>query len=63
MLQGYKGKVLHVNLTRGSIQVEAPEESFYRTYIGGSAMGLYYLWKNTPAVADPLGPQNTLFFA
>ena len=63
MLQGYKGKVLHVNLTRGSIQVEAPEESFYRTYIGGSAMGLYYLWKNTPAVADPLGPQNTLVFA
>jgi len=35
-------------------------EAFYRIYLGGSAMGTYYLLKHTPAGADPLGPENTL---
>jgi aldehyde:ferredoxin oxidoreductase len=63
MLHGYTGKILHVNLTDGSFQVEQPSEGFYRTYVGGSALGLYYLLKHTAAGADPLGPDNTLVFA
>ncbi len=57
---GYHGKILHVNLTSGEIEVESPDETFYRKYMGGSAMGNYYLLKNTPPGADPLGPENTL---
>jgi aldehyde:ferredoxin oxidoreductase len=60
MLYGYAGKILHVDLTRGAISIEEPDEQFYRTYIGGSAMGTYYVFNNTPAGADPLGPENTL---
>jgi aldehyde:ferredoxin oxidoreductase len=63
MLTGYAGKILHVNLSAGEITVETPDEAFYRTYVGGSAMGLYYLFKHTPRGADPLGPENTLTFA
>ncbi len=63
MLYGYAGKVLHVDLTSGSLTVEEPSEAFYRTYLGGSALGVYYLLQNTPAGADPLGPENTLTFA
>ena len=59
-MYGFTGKILHVDLTTGQIEVEQPPESFYRTYWGGSAMGTYYLLKHTPAGADPLGPQNTL---
>jgi len=59
---GFIGKILHVNLTTGQIEVEQPPEAFYRTYWGGSAMGTYYLLKNTPPGADPLGPENTLSF-
>ena len=59
-MYGYAGKILHVDLTTGSIHIEEPSEAFYRTYVGGSAMGTFYLYKNTPAGADPLGPQNTL---
>ncbi|MFO7697201.1 MAG: aldehyde ferredoxin oxidoreductase N-terminal domain-containing protein, partial [Anaerolineae bacterium] len=59
---GFAGKILHVNLTTGHIETEQPAEEFYRTYWGGSAMGTYYLLKNTPAGADPLGPANTLSF-
>jgi len=60
MLYGFAGKILHVNLTTGQITIEEPPEYFYRTYWGGSAMGTYYLLKNTPPGADPLGPENTL---
>ena len=61
-MYGFTGKILHVNLTTGQIEVERPSETFYRTYWGGSAMGTYYLLKNTLAGADPLGPENTLCF-
>ena len=63
MLHGYTGKILHVNLTDGALEVEQPSEDFYRTYMGGSALGLYYLLKHTPAGVDPFGPENTLVFA
>lgn len=63
MLHGYTGKILHVNLTTRSIEVETPDESFYRDYIGGSLMGLYYLWKFAPQGIDALSPDNVLTFA
>ncbi len=62
-MNGYAGKILHVDLTTRHLEVEGPSEDFYRTYVGGSALGLYYLFKHTPAGADPLGPENTLTFA
>ncbi len=61
-MYGYAGQVLHVDLTKGALTIEKPNEKFYRTYYGGSAMGMYYLLKNTPPKADPLGPENTLSF-
>ncbi len=59
---GYAGKILHVDLTTGTLEIEEPSEDLYRTYLGGSALGLYYLLKNTPADVDPYGPENTLSF-
>lgn len=60
MKYGYNGKILHVDLSTSTIDVEEPDEAFCRTYMGGSAMGGYYLLKYTPPNADPLGPENTL---
>ena len=60
MSYGYTGKILHVNLTTSEIKVEEPEEHFYRTYMGGSAMGMYYVLKETPAGAEALSPENVL---
>ena len=60
MSYGYTGKILHVNLTTSEITVEEPEEQFYRTYMGGSAMGMYYVLKETPAGAEALSPENVL---
>lgn len=63
MLYGYTGKILHVDLTNQTTEVETPDESFYRDYLGGSLMGLYYLWKFAPKGVDPLSPDNVLTFA
>ena len=60
MAYGYAGKILHVDLTRSALTIEKPPESFYRKYLGGSAMGLYYILRNMPKGADPLGPENIL---
>lgn len=60
MPNGYNGKILHVNLTSGELSVEEPPESFYRKYLGGSALNMHYMLKEMPANADPLGPDNVL---
>jgi len=60
MPNGYNGKILHVDLTMGSLTVEEPEEAFYRKYLGGSAMGMHYILRDMPKGADPLGPENVL---
>ncbi len=60
MPYGYNGKILHVDLTKGELTVEEPEEAFYRKYLGGSAMGMHYILRDMPKGADPLGPENVL---
>ena len=60
---GWQGRILHVHLDSGKLEIEEPPEDFYRFYMGGSAMALHYVLKNTPAHADPLGPENTLALA
>lgn len=60
MPNGYNGKILHVDLTKGALTVEEPDEAFYRKYLGGSAMGMHYILRDMPKGADPLGPENVL---
>jgi aldehyde:ferredoxin oxidoreductase len=62
-MDGYTGKILTINLTEGSIDIEEPEPSFYRRYLGGAGFVAYYLLKNVPKDADPLGPDNVLVYA
>jgi aldehyde:ferredoxin oxidoreductase len=57
---GYRRKILHVDLTDGRLEVEEPPDSFYRKYMGGGAMGMYYILKMMPPGADALGPDNVI---
>jgi aldehyde:ferredoxin oxidoreductase len=59
-MKGFTGSVLHVDLSQGMLEVEHPGEDFYRTYGGGSCMGLFYLLRDLPRGADALGPENIL---
>jgi aldehyde:ferredoxin oxidoreductase len=63
MRHGYNGKILRVDLTKGQFDIEEPDEGFYRKYMGGSALAMYYLLKEMPAGVDPLSPENMLVLA
>jgi len=63
MSYGYTGKILKIDLSRRHIGVEEHGDAFYRRYLGGRALSLYYLLNEMPAGADPLGPENLLIFA
>ncbi|MEA3407656.1 MAG: aldehyde ferredoxin oxidoreductase family protein [Chloroflexota bacterium] len=63
MVDGYRGKILHVDLTESEMWSEEPPEDFYRRYLGGNGFVAYYLLKEVPKGADPLGPRNVLIFA
>jgi aldehyde:ferredoxin oxidoreductase len=63
MVPGYNGKILRVNLTKGTTTVEELDELFCRKYIGGAGFVSYYLLKELKAGVDPLGPENILIWA
>jgi aldehyde:ferredoxin oxidoreductase len=63
MPNGYSGKILRVNLTERTSRIEEPGYRFFRTYLGGRGIIAYYLLKEVPAGADPLGPENRMIFA
>jgi aldehyde:ferredoxin oxidoreductase len=57
---GCTGKLLRVDLTRGTISVEHFDEAFYRLYPGGKALAGYLLLRELAPHTDPLGPNNVL---
>lgn len=59
---GYAGKILRVDLSNGRLDIEKPDESVLREYIGGEGLGIKYLYDEVPAGADALGPENRLIF-
>lgn len=63
MACGYTGRILRINLSSRSIDIEEQDEIFYRTYIGGRGFTAYYLLKELEKGIDPLGPKNKLIFA
>ncbi len=62
-MYGTTGKVLRVDLTRGSVEVETLSEDFYRLYPGGKALAGYILLNEVPAHIDAFDPDNRLVIA
>ena len=62
-MKGYAGKILHVDLTNETFEVETPTEDFYRKYIGGSSLGTYYVMKGMAKGVDALSPESVLVFS
>ncbi len=63
MPHGYIGKILHVDLSNRKIEVEQPNEAFYRSYLGGRGIGYHYLMQQVPAATDSFAPENILVLA
>ncbi|MEW6662389.1 MAG: aldehyde ferredoxin oxidoreductase family protein [Bacillota bacterium] len=60
---GYAGKLLRVDLTRGTVSTENLPLEFVRKYLGGRGLAARILYDEVPAGADPLGPDNKVIFA
>ncbi|MBI9043525.1 MAG: aldehyde ferredoxin oxidoreductase family protein [Anaerolineaceae bacterium] len=62
MAGGYTGKILWVDLGKGTITEELLGEEVYRKYLGGYGLAARLLYDRIPAKCDPLGPENILGF-
>lgn len=62
MLGGYTGKLLNINLTTETVEVEILEEDLLRKYLGGSGLGTKILYDRTDEKTNPLGPENVLIY-
>jgi aldehyde:ferredoxin oxidoreductase len=63
MSNGYWGKILRVDLTNRKVESQSLDDKFYRTYLGGSALGSYFICQETKAETAPLDPENVLVIA
>lgn len=63
MPKGYTGTILRVDLSSAQIERQHPDEGFYRMYMGGSALGSYFLLKETAPDTQALSPENVMTIA
>jgi aldehyde:ferredoxin oxidoreductase len=61
-LMGKLGRMLFVNLAKGTIAEEPLTDELTEKYIGGYGLGAYILYTRQKAKVDPLGPGNMLGF-
>ncbi len=61
-MYGYMGRLLRVDLSSGKVRMEKIPEAYQRDFIGGSGLGIRLAYDEIPSGADPLGPENSLYF-
>ncbi len=62
-LWGYMGKILRVDLTRGTIRDEPLEPEMVEKYLGGSGFGVEYLYREVPPGVEWDDPENRIIMA
>jgi len=61
-MKGVHGKLLEVDLTKGTTRELAIPEEHFRRYLGGRGLGARLLFDMLPRETDPLSPDNLLIF-
>lgn len=59
---GNTGRIVSVDLSRGTLDVETLPEDSYRKYIGGSGLAAKVFWERGDFSIDPLAPEALLIF-
>jgi aldehyde:ferredoxin oxidoreductase len=62
-MYGWHGKILRINLTRGTSAVEDVDPGMAKDFIGGRGWAIRYLYDEVDPRVDPLSPENKLIFA
>jgi aldehyde:ferredoxin oxidoreductase len=60
---GWRGGILRVNLTRGTVKKETLDPKLARAYIGGRGLGTKILYDEIDPKVDPLSGNNKLIMA
>ncbi len=60
---GWQKKVLRVDLTKGSSEIEPLNMDWANGYLGERGLATKYLWEIMDPKIDPMGPDNVLIFA
>ncbi|MFX1482198.1 MAG: aldehyde ferredoxin oxidoreductase family protein [Promethearchaeota archaeon] len=61
-MNGYRGKILRVDLSKGSTSVTSLDEKLLRDFIGGAGLGTRLLYDMIDKDTDPLSPENPLLY-
>lgn len=61
-MNGYRGKILRVDLGAGSTSVTTIDENLLRNFIGGAGLGTRLLYDMVDKDTDPLSPENPLLY-
>ncbi len=59
----WTGKILRVDLTKGTVKVEPTNMEWAQAYIGSRGLGTKYLVEEIDAMVDPLSPENKIIWA
>ncbi len=62
-MNGYAGRLLHIDLTTGKTRTEALNEDYAKKFIGGIGLGMRLWLDNSKAGTDPFNPENPLVLA
>ncbi|HEV2055922.1 MAG TPA: aldehyde ferredoxin oxidoreductase family protein [Methylomirabilota bacterium] len=62
-MKGYGGRILFVDVTRGTSRVEALGEETARALLGGNGLAARLLLDHVPVGTDPYDPANAVVFA
>src|SRR3970282_1939231 len=62
-MKGYGGRILFIDVTRGTSRVEALGEENARARLGGSGLAARPLLDHVPAGTDPYDAANAVVFA
>ncbi|HPT68618.1 MAG TPA: aldehyde ferredoxin oxidoreductase family protein [Syntrophomonas sp.] len=58
----WKGKILRVNLSDGTIKAEPLNQEYAELYIGARGLGTKYFTEEVDPKVDPLSPENKIIF-
>ncbi len=61
-MYGWIGQVLHIDLTKGSVNIEPLDKNLAHSFIGGRGINSRILYNEVGPEIDPLSPQNVLIF-
>ena len=62
-MRGYGGRILFVDVTRGTSRVEPLSEATARAFLGGNGLAARLLYDTVPAGIDSFDPANAVVFA